>query len=56
MASVKLNEIPTKVYEALIDKQSDIKKLKGIGQFSMERTIYAALEEWLNCQPKKPAK
>lgn len=45
-----LQNIPNDVKDALLDKQTEIKKKIGHNRYSIECTVYAIIREWKKTQ------
>jgi hypothetical protein len=53
MAAIKLNAVPPDVIKYVLYVQNNIKKKKGIGQFSQELTVIQIIREHMNLQKEK---
>lgn len=45
--SITLKNIPENLHRFLLDKQADIKVDKGVGFYSLEKTVYKLLDDHL---------
>lgn len=52
MASIKLNDIPTEIWNDILKTQSELKIKKKCGQYSQEKTVYAMLEDYRKIKDK----
>lgn len=52
--SCLLKKIPSEVYKMIQTEQAEIKKRKGTGLFSLERTIYTIIKEYNRCKNSSP--
>lgn len=46
MTAITLKEVPEDVLKIILLTQADIKSGRGVGQFSMEKTIYKIVREY----------
>ena len=46
MAVINLKEVPEDVLRIILLTQADVKTERGIGQFSMEQTVYKIIREY----------
>lgn len=53
MAAIYLKSIPKSVHEYLLKIQFDVKKQKGINQYSLSKIIYKIIEEHEQFQKEK---
>lgn len=48
--TLTLRNIPPEVYRILLDEQAKEKQAKGIGMWSLEKTVYKMIKECARCR------
>lgn len=54
--AITLKNIPEDVFKILLDEQSKEKQAKGIGMWSLEKTVYKMIKECARCREKEVKK
>lgn len=50
MAAITLRDIPEDVFKIILDEQAKEKQSRGIGQWSLEKTVYKLIKECAKCR------
>lgn len=56
MAAITLRDVPDDVFKIILEEQAKEKQSKGIGQWSLEKTIYKMIKECARCREKEVKK
>lgn len=54
MPTIKLNNVPDDVHDAILKEQKRLKKKKGVKVFSQEWTVYAMIRDLMRCRKVEP--